>query len=73
MVLIRRVRDKPRRCIEGFDALAKDHDLKKVATFARMLKKHSLGILTAWKRRISTGPLEGVNTRARLIKRLQEL
>ena len=35
-----------------------------------MLKNHSFGILTAWKHRISTGPLEGVNTRAKLIKRI---
>lgn len=56
--------------IEAFDALAQDHDLKEAATFARMLKNHSFGILTAWKYRISTGPLEGVNTRARLIKRI---
>ena len=44
--------------------------MKKAATFARMLKNHSFGILTAWKHRISTGPLEGVNTRAKLIKRI---
>lgn len=56
--------------IEAFEALAEDHKLKKAATFARMLKNHSFGILTAWKHRISTGPLEGVNTRAKLIKRI---
>ena len=57
-------------CIEAFEALAQDHDLKKAAKFARMLNNHSFGILTAWKHRISTGPLEGVNTRANLIKRI---
>lgn len=57
-------------CIEAFEALAQDHDLKKTAKFARMLNNHSFGILTAWKHRISTGPLEGVNTRAKLIKRI---
>lgn len=46
-------------CIEAFEALAQDHDLKKAAKFARMLNNHSFGILTAWKHRISTGPLEG--------------
>ena len=35
-----------------------------------MLKNHSFGILTAWKHCISIGPLEGVNTRAKLIKRI---
>ena len=44
--------------------------MKKAAKFARMLNNHSFGILTAWKHRISTGPLEGVNTRAKLIKRI---
>lgn len=57
-------------CIEAFDSLAQDHNLKNAATFARMLKNRSFGILTAWKHRISTGPLEGVNTRAKLIKRI---
>ena len=45
--------------IEAFDALAQDHDLKKAAMFARMLKNHSFGILTAWKHCISTDPLGG--------------
>lgn len=57
-------------CIEAFDALAQDHGLQKAAKFSRMLKNHSFGILTAWKYCISTGPLEGVNTRAKLIKRV---
>lgn len=57
-------------CVEAFEALAQNHDLKKAAKFARMLKNHCFGILTAWKHRISTGPLEGVNTRAKLIKRI---
>lgn len=57
-------------CTAAFDALAEDHGLKKAAKFSRMLKNHSFGILTAWKHCISTGPLEGVNTRAKLIKRI---
>lgn len=35
-----------------------------------MLKNHSYGIVTACKHNISTAPLEGVNTRAKLIKRI---
>lgn len=56
--------------VEAFEALAEDHGLVQAKKFARMLTTHSFGILTAWKHRISTGPLEGVNTRAKLIKRI---
>lgn len=54
----------------ALDALVEDHGLKKATQLSRMLKNHSFGILTAWKPCISTGPLEGVNTRAKLIKRI---
>ncbi len=60
----------PAEAVESFEALAEDHGLKKAGRFARMLSSHSFGILTAWKYRISTGPPEGVNTRAKPIKRI---
>ena len=55
---------------EDFMALADEHGLRKAASFARTLLSRSDGIVKAGMHRISTGPLEGVNTRAKLLKRI---
>lgn len=48
----------------------KEYDLPCCEKFADMLHRRKDGILTAYRHRISSGPLEGVNTRAKLIKRI---
>lgn len=56
--------------IELLRELKNEHGLKKAGSLANTLESRSEGIVKAWIHKISTGPLEGVNNRAKLLKRI---
>lgn len=51
-------------------ALADEYGLRKAASFTRTLLSRSDSIVKAGMHRISTGPFEGVSTRAKLLMRI---
>lgn len=57
-------------CIELLHRLGDEHKLEKCKKFANMLANRAEGIITGCVHRISTGPLEGINRRCKLIQRL---
>lgn len=57
-------------CIEYLTAIGEEFDLEKCIAFAKMLRSRANGIITACVHRINTGPLEGINTRCKLLKRI---
>lgn len=56
--------------IELLRRLADEYDLKKCRQFANTMENRAEGIITGCVHRITTGPLEGINRRCKLLQRL---
>ena len=59
-----------RSALEGWYTVAEEVGHPALLRFARRLQKYSYGILNHCKHPMSTGPLEGVNNKIKLIKRI---
>lgn len=58
-----------RRLLEDWRRRARAANVRMLAQFADILEQHQQGILAYYEYRISTGPLEGTNTKIQLLKR----
>ena len=58
-----------RRVLRDWLARARASGIRLLVQFAATLEEHQEGILAYYQYRISTGPLEGTNTKIQLLKR----
>jgi transposase len=58
-----------RRVLRDWIARARASDIRMLVQFAATLEEHQEGVLNYYDFRISTGPLEGTNTKIQLMKR----
>jgi transposase len=61
-------RAEAERALDSWVEMAKESEVKMLEKFARTLEDHREGILNYHECRITTGPLEGTNTKIRVLQ-----